>query len=45
MVQKAKFTGKKIVNIVPQKTFRKVVLIAIELVSLKFIYEGIIYFL
>ncbi|MBI1970341.1 sulfite exporter TauE/SafE family protein [Candidatus Woesearchaeota archaeon] len=37
------FIGKKIVYKIPQKIFRKVVLTAISLVSLKFIYEGIMY--
>lgn len=37
------FTGKKIVNRVSQPTFRKFVLVAITLVSLKFVYDGIIY--
>ncbi|HDQ06684.1 MAG TPA: sulfite exporter TauE/SafE family protein [Candidatus Bathyarchaeota archaeon] len=35
------FTGKKIVNRISQPTFRKVVLVAITLVSLKFVYDGI----
>ena len=34
------FAGKNIVNKIPQKIFRKIVLTAIFLVSLKFIYEG-----
>jgi len=37
------FTGKKIVHKIPQKIFRRVVLAAIGLVSLKFIYEGVAY--
>ena len=37
--------GKKIVYKMPQKIFRKVVLAAIGLVSLKFIYEGVTYLL
>ena len=39
------FTGKKIVNRVSQPTFRKLVLVAILLVSLKFVYDGITYVL
>ena len=37
------FTGKKIVNRISQPTFRKVVLVAITLVSLNFVYDGVIY--
>lgn len=37
------FTGKKIVNRIPQPTFSKIVLVAITLVSLNFVYDGIIY--
>lgn len=37
------FTGKTIVNRISQPTFRKVVLVAITLVSLKFVYDGVIY--
>ncbi len=37
------FTGKKIVSKISQSTFRKIVLVAITLVSLKFVYDGIIY--
>ena len=36
------FIGKRIVKKVPQKSFKKVVLIAILLVSIKFIYDGLI---
>lgn len=36
------FIGKQIVNRIPQKIFRKFVLICIGLVSLKFTYEGIV---
>lgn len=35
------YAGKKIVNKIPQKTFKKFVLAAIALVSLKFIYDGV----
>jgi hypothetical protein len=37
------FTGKKIVNRVSQPTFRRFVLVAIILVSLKFVYDGMTY--
>lgn len=37
------FTGKKIVSKISQPTFRKIVLVAITLVSLKFLYDGITY--
>jgi hypothetical protein len=37
------FVGRSIVNKIHQKNFRKVVLIAIGLLSMKFIYDGIIY--
>jgi len=36
------FVGKKIVNKIPQNIFRKIVLILIALISLKFIYDGLI---
>ncbi len=36
------FIGKKVVEKVPQKSFRKVVLIAILLISLQFIYTGLL---
>ncbi|MDD3715553.1 MAG: sulfite exporter TauE/SafE family protein [Candidatus Marinimicrobia bacterium] len=39
------FIGKKIVNKIPQKIFRKIVLICIGLVSIKFIYDGIAFWL
>lgn len=39
------YTGKYMVNKIPQETFRKVVLIALILVSIKFIYDGILYFI
>ncbi len=39
------YTGKKIVDKIPQLLFRKLVLIAIAIVSLKFIYEGFLFFL
>jgi uncharacterized membrane protein YfcA len=39
------YLGKKIVHKIPQKKFRKMVLAAIGLVSLKFIYEGINFFI
>jgi len=39
------FVGKKIVHKIPQKKFRKFVLFVIGIVSLKFLYEGIIYFI
>lgn len=35
------YAGKKIVNKIPQNTFRKIVLFAITLISLKFIYDGL----
>jgi uncharacterized membrane protein YfcA len=37
------FTGKRIVGKIPQKTFKQLVLIAILLVSIKFLYDGISY--
>ncbi|MDD3095201.1 MAG: sulfite exporter TauE/SafE family protein [Candidatus Neomarinimicrobiota bacterium] len=39
------FIGKKIVNKIPQKIFRKIVLICVGLVSVKFIYDGITFWL
>ncbi len=39
------FIGKRIVGKIPQKVFRKFVLICIGLVSIKFIYDGIISFI
>lgn len=39
------FIGKKIVNKIPQKIFRKIVLICIGMVSIKFIYDGIAFWL
>src|SRR3989344_5204564 len=39
------FTGKKIVDKIPQQSFRKFVLTVIAIVSLKFIYDGILFFL
>lgn len=36
------YVGKKIVNVIPQEIFRKIVLIAIALVSIKFIYDGLV---
>jgi len=38
------FIGKKIIHMIPQERFRKLVLTAILLVSFKFIYEGILPF-
>jgi len=35
------YIGKKIVNRIPQNIFRKVVLMAIMIISLKFIYDGV----
>jgi len=35
------YTGKKIVTKIPQKTFKKIVLVAIGLASLLLIYSGI----
>ena len=35
------FTGKKIVDKVPQKKFRQFVLVALALISVKFLYDGI----
>lgn len=37
------FVGKKIVNKISQPTFRKIVLVALILISLKFVYDGIIF--
>jgi len=39
------FIGKKIIDKIPQSLFRKFVLYVIAVISLKFIYEGIIYLL
>ena len=39
------YFGKKIVDKIPQKMFRKFVLVAISLVSLKFIYDGMVFLL
>ena len=39
------FIGKKIVGKIPQIIFRKFVLVCIGLVSIKFIYDGIVHFL
>jgi uncharacterized protein len=39
------YIGKKIVNKIPQKIFRKIVLVCIGLVSIKFIYDGILFWL
>ena len=39
------FTGKKIVDKIPQHSFRKFVLTIIAIISLKFIYDGILFFL
>lgn len=39
------YTGKKIVDTIPQKAFRKIVLAAVALISLKFMYDGILYLL
>lgn len=38
------FIGKKIVGKIPQRIFRKFVLLCIGLVSIKFIYDGIVHF-
>lgn len=38
------YLGKNIVDKIPQKAFRKIVLIAIALISLKFIYDGVVFF-
>lgn len=35
------YTGKNIVNKIPQKIFRRIVLVMIALISLKFIYDGL----
>jgi len=37
------FTGKKIVDRIPQSSFRKFVLYIIAIISLKFIYDGILF--
>ncbi|MBI4151361.1 sulfite exporter TauE/SafE family protein [Candidatus Woesearchaeota archaeon] len=37
------FTGKKIVRYIPQKMFRRIVLVAIGVIGLKFVYEGILF--
>ena len=39
------YTGKKIVDKIPQSSFRKFVLCLIAVISLKFIYDGILFFL
>lgn len=39
------FIGKRIVTRIPQNVFRKIVLVCIGLVSLKFIYDGLAYLL
>jgi len=39
------YFGKKIVDRIPHKIFRKFVLVAIALVSLKFIYDGVVFLL
>ena len=39
------YTGRKIVDKIPQSLFRKIVLLAIAAVSVKFVYEGIRFFL
>ncbi len=39
------YTGKKIVNKIPQSSFRKFVLTVIAIISLKFIYDGITFLL
>lgn len=39
------YTGKKVVDKIPQSSFRKFVLAVIALISLKFIYEGILFLL
>ena len=39
------YAGRKIVNKIPQKLFKKLVLIMIALVSLKFIYDGAVFLL
>lgn len=39
------YTGKKIVDKIPQSSFRKFVLTIIAIISLKFIYDGILFFL
>jgi len=39
------YIGKKIVNKIPQRSFRKFVLILIAIISLKFMYDGILFFL
>lgn len=39
------YTGKKIVDKIPQSSFRKFVLIMIAIISLKFIYDGIAFLL
>jgi hypothetical protein len=37
------YTGKRVINMVPQKIFRKFVLVTIVIVSLKFIFDGLKY--
>jgi len=37
------YTGRKIVDKIPQKNFKKFVLIMIAIISLKFIYEGLVF--
>lgn len=39
------FVGKKLVDKIQQKTFRQLVLCAIALISLKFVYEGVLFLL
>lgn len=39
------YTGKRFLNRIPQKKFRKIVLSALILVSIKFIYDGLFYIL
>lgn len=39
------FIGKKIVGKIPQAVFRKIVLVCVGLVSIKFIYDGITHFI
>lgn len=39
------FTGKKIVDRIPQEIFNKVVLVALLVAGIKFSYDGIVYFL
>ncbi len=39
------YTGRKVVDKIPQKIFRKVVLVAIAAISLKLVYDGVLFLL